>query len=155
MFEPLTIPARSEMLTQVMDYVAWAAAGAGLSEQVSYRLSLAVDEIATNIVLHGYEGAGRHGDLTIWADADERRLHIFLEDTGKSFDPRQAPRPDDLDRPLEERKDGGLGIYLAWWGVDEFRYEQRGAVNRCIFVVWRDEWEQKSGGADASLAPSP
>ena len=60
--EPLTIPGRSEMLTQLMDYVAWAAAGAGLSEQISYRLSLAVDEIATNIVLHGYEGAGRHGN---------------------------------------------------------------------------------------------
>ncbi|WP_374689831.1 ATP-binding protein [Promineifilum sp.] len=137
--EPLTIPGRSEMLTQLMDYVAWAAAGAGLSEQVSYRLSLAVDEIATNIVLHGYEGAGRHGNLTIWADTDAQRLRIFLEDTGEHFDPRQVPRPADLDRPLEERKDGGLGIYLALWGVDEFRYERKGMVNRCVFVVERSQ----------------
>lgn len=137
--EPLTIPGRSEMLTQLMDYVAWAAAGAGLSEQVSYRLSLAVDEIATNIVLHGYEGAGRYGNLTIWADTDAQRLRIFLEDTGEHFDPRQVPRPADLDRPLEERKDGGLGIYLALWGVDEFRYERKGMVNRCVFVVERSQ----------------
>jgi anti-sigma regulatory factor (Ser/Thr protein kinase) len=133
--EPLTIPGQPAMLTQLMDYVAWVAAGAGLPEQTTYRLSLAVDEIATNIVLHGYDDAGRTGNLTIWADADDERLTVYLEDTGEPFDPRQAPAPGDLDRPLEERRDGGLGIFLALWGVDDFAYERRGEVNRCVFVV--------------------
>ena len=30
-------------------------------------LSLAVDRIATNVVIHGYQDAGRSGDLTVWA----------------------------------------------------------------------------------------
>ncbi len=133
--EPLTIPGQPDMLTHLMDYVAFVAAAAGLDEAASYRLSLAVDEIATNIVLHGYEDAGRSGDLTIWAEADEERLVVFLEDTGEPFDPREAPKPGDLDRPLEERQDGGLGIFLALWGVDEFAYERRDRLNRCVFVV--------------------
>ena len=133
--EPLTIPGRADRLSQLLDYVSWAATAAGLAEAAIYRLSLAVDEIATNIVMHGYEAGEQPGDLTIWADRRPERLAIHLEDTGRPFDPREAPRPDNLDRPLEERQDGGLGIFLALWGVDDFTYERRGGVNRCTFVM--------------------
>ncbi len=133
--EPLTIPGQSDRLSQLLDYVSWAATAAGLGEAGIYRLSLAVDEIATNIVMHGYETGGRPGKLTIWADTRADRLAVYLEDTGRPFDPREAPRPDNLDRPLEERQDGGLGIFLALWGVDDFVYERRGGVNRCTFVM--------------------
>lgn len=135
MLEPLTIPGRPERLTELMDYVAWAAAGAGLGESAIYRLSLAVDEIATNIVQYGYDNGRRDGELTVWADKTDDRLIIFLEDTGLSFDPRQAPPPDDLDRPLEERRTGGLGIFLALWGVDDFSYERQGDKNQSRFVM--------------------
>ena len=94
-----------------------------------------MDEIATNIVVHGYAEAERQGDLTIWADADTARLAVFLEDTGRPFDPRQVPQPDNLDQPLEERQDGGLGIFLALWGVDDFAYDHHGDVNRSTFVM--------------------
>lgn len=135
MLDVLTVPGRSEMLTQLMDYVTWAAAGAGLGESAIYRLSLAVDEIATNIVQYGYDQGRRAGELTIWADVATDRLIVYLEDTGLPFDPRQAPPPDDLDRPLEERRTGGLGIFLALWGVDDFTYERDGDKNRSIFMM--------------------
>ena len=144
-FEPLSVAGQSANLSQLMDYVAWAAAAFGLDDPATYRLSLAVDEIATNIVLHGYEDAGLSGDLRIWAgtepgvDAEPDKLSIYLEDTGAPFDPRQAPQPPDLDRPLEERRDGGLGIFLALWGVDGFTYEREGGTNRCVFQMHRRE----------------
>lgn len=139
MLEPLTVPGRTDMVTQLMDYVAWAAAGAGLNEAAIYRLSLAVDEIATNIVQYGYENAGRRGDVRIWAVVDDDMLAVYLEDSGVPFDPRSVPPPLDLDRPLEERPDGGLGVFLALWGVDEFHYESRDDINRCTFIVRRPE----------------
>ena len=162
-FEPLSVPGQSANLSQLMDYVAWAAAAFGLDEAATYRLSLAVDEIATNIVLHGYEDAGLSGELRIWAETDLGAetdpktepepvagqpdiLSIYLEDTGAPFDPRQAPQPTDLDRPLEERRDGGLGIFLALWGVDGFAYERVGDTNRCLFQM------QRRKPAAASLA---
>jgi anti-sigma regulatory factor (Ser/Thr protein kinase) len=134
--EPLSLPGKPENISQIMDFVTWLAAAAGLDEAAIYRLSLAVDEIATNIVVHGYGDSGRFGNLTIWADVGER-LKIYLEDTGEPFDPRQAPQPQNLDQPLEERGDGGLGIYLALWGVDDFSYERVGDANRSIFVMER------------------
>ncbi|MBP6786243.1 MAG: ATP-binding protein [Candidatus Promineofilum sp.] len=133
--EPLTLPGATAYLSQLMDYVSWAAAAGGLPEAAAYRLSLAVDEIATNIVLHGYNSAGRSGNLTIWAETTADQLVVTLEDTGEPFDPRQVPQPSDLDRPLEERRDGGLGIFLALWGVDGFSYEQRGDRNRSQFIM--------------------
>jgi serine/threonine-protein kinase RsbW len=133
--EPLKVQGRAEMLTQLMDYVAWAAAGAGLGESAIYRLSLAVDEIATNIVQYGYEQGHLRGELKVWADADAEKLIVYLEDTGHPFDPRLVPPPDDLNRPLEERRTGGLGIFLALWGVDQFIYERDGELNRSIFLM--------------------
>lgn len=133
--EPLTVHGIPDNLSRLMDYVAWAAAAGGLDEAATYRLSLAVDEIATNVVLHGYADYNQEGDLTVWAEGDEAQLRICLEDTGHPFDPRQVPRPDDLDRPLEERRDGGLGIFLALWGVDGFTYHRVGGKNRSVFVM--------------------
>jgi anti-sigma regulatory factor (Ser/Thr protein kinase) len=133
--EPLTVPGQPDAVTQLMDYVAFAAAAAGLDEQRTYRLCLAVDEIATNVVNYAYDRGRVTGELTIAADQTDDGLVVVLEDSGAPFDPREAPAPGDLDRPLEERKEGGLGIYLALWGVDDLRYERAGGVNRCTFVV--------------------
>ena len=111
-----------------------AAASAGLDKRASYRLRLAVDEIATNIIVHGYAEAGLQGALELRADIDDRTLIIAIEDTGVAYDPRQAPVPD-TDLPLEQRPIGGLGVYLAIRSVDEFLYERVGDRNRTIFKM--------------------
>ncbi len=133
--EPLTIAGRLDDVTQLMDYVAWAAAAAGLDEQATYRLCLAVDEIATNIVTYAYEQAGREGDLTVWADTSDTDLRVTLQDWGDPFDPREMAPPDDLHKPPDQRRNGGLGIFLAMWGVDEFHYKREGSHNQSTFVV--------------------
>jgi anti-sigma regulatory factor (Ser/Thr protein kinase) len=96
-----------------------------------------VDEIATNIIVHGYDEAGIDGDVTLTATMNDQTLTIAIEDEARPFDPRQRVAPDDLDRPLEDRQIGGLGVYLAMNGVDEFQYEYIGNRNRNIFVMYR------------------
>lgn len=114
-----------------------AATEAGLDKRAAYRLRLAVDEIATNIITYGYNEAGREGVIDVRADIDEQALKISLEDTGAAYDPRQAPLPDDLDLPLEERRIGGLGLYLAFDGIDELLYERIDDRNRNTLIVRR------------------
>ena len=115
----------------------WTAAG--LDSKAAYRLRLAVDEIATNIVLYAYRDAGVPGEVTICGELSEELLTITLEDTGNSFDPRNRQLPDaqDLAKPLEDRPVGGLGILLALQGVDEFSYERVDDRNRNIFTARR------------------
>jgi anti-sigma regulatory factor (Ser/Thr protein kinase) len=129
-----TVPATLDSLEAVAEFVMTAAAAAGLDKRVSYRLRLAVDEIATNIIVHGYVEAGLQGALELCADIDDRTLTLSIEDTGVAFDPRQAAVPE-TDLPLEQRPIGGLGVYLAMRSVDEFLYERVGDRNRTIFKL--------------------
>lgn len=135
----LRLPGTVNSLATIGEYVAAAAAAAGLDEQAAYGLRLAVDEIATNAVVHGYQEAGQSGELVLWTDKTAERLTILLEDTSPPYDPRQTPPPDSLDRPLEERPSGGLGIYLARQGVDAYRYDYVGGTNRHTFTMNRTQ----------------
>jgi anti-sigma regulatory factor (Ser/Thr protein kinase) len=114
-----------------------AAEAAGLEDRSSYNLSLAVDEIATNTVLHGYEEHGQTGDITVQATLDAQTLTIVVEDTAPPFDPFTLREPESLDLPLEQRAMGGLGVWLALRNVHEFRYEYTDHHNRNIFVMQR------------------
>jgi serine/threonine-protein kinase RsbW len=76
---------------------------------------LAVDEAATNIIVHGYRG--RPGAIEIQVSRRGHDLVVRLRDQADPFDPNRVPPPD-LSRPLEERPVGGLGIYLMAQLVD-------------------------------------
>jgi serine/threonine-protein kinase RsbW len=135
----LTVPSKLESLDDVRAFVTDQANAAGLGERRTYRLSLAVDEIATNIITYGYGGSDSEGEIHVRAaqkkeDAGEV-LEIVLEDTSPPFDPFSREQPDNLDAPLAERAIGGLGIFLATENVDDFRYEHVNGRNRNIFIV--------------------
>lgn len=133
--EPIILPGTLDSLSEIGAYVLEAASQARLEKKIAYRLRLAVDEIATNAVLHGYDRIGKDGDLVVSADVSDGILTIILEDTGPAYDPLKTPSPDDLDQPLDDRDIGGLGVFLAIQGVDEFRYEWANGTNRNIFTM--------------------
>lgn len=135
--EMLTLPGTLDSLEPIGEYIMDAAADAGIERKRTYRLRLAVDEIATNSVVHGYDEAGLTGGLRLHAEVDDSNLKIILEDEGCPFDPRQIPHPSHKDLPVEERPIGGLGVYLTLKNVDEFHYEHDGQWNRHIFVIHR------------------
>ena len=135
--KPLTVPGTLDSLALIRDYVRQAAAQAGLDRKRAYRLGQAVDEIATNIVNHGYQETGRTGDVVVCATIDADALTIALEDTAVPFAPRHLRRPEQIDLPMAERPFGGLGVFLAMENVDELRYEYVDGRNRNIFVVKR------------------
>lgn len=126
-----------DSLNAIAEYVLATAAAADLDKKTAYKLRLAIDEIATNIIVYGYKEAACSGVLTLQADFDQQSLTISIEDTGIPYDPTQKLTPDDLDEPLEQRQIGGLGIYLAIQSVDKFIYERVGNLNRNVFIVHR------------------
>jgi sigma-B regulation protein RsbU (phosphoserine phosphatase) len=140
--QALTLPGNLDALEPIRDYVKEIAETAGLDSSAVYKLLLAVDEIATNVVTHGYEEAGLTGSLTIRGTAEGGRLVVQLEDTGKSYDSTKhlLPGAEVLSRPLNEREVGGLGIALALDGVDDLQYEatEHGNVHRFILNLERD-----------------
>jgi serine/threonine-protein kinase RsbW len=142
--EPLVVPARLESLQAIRQHVQSAAADAGLNQKDAYRLTLAVDEVATNIVTYAYAEAGREGTVGVKTDADDEHLTVSLEDGGAAFDPTGLPPPD-FDQPVVERAVGGMGVYLAIRGVDGFQYQRVGDTNRNIFVMNRKRSAPQAG----------
>jgi len=131
-----TFPGTLDALEPIRKYVEASALSAGLDRKVVYKLCLAVDEIATNVVLHGYEEAGLSGDLKIESSMEDDRFVVLLEDSGRPYDPNvHTVFQAEFDQPLESRKIGGLGIFLARDGVDELQYSATGNANVHRFIV--------------------
>ncbi|WP_034335576.1 ATP-binding protein [Deinococcus misasensis] len=141
--EPLVLPATLDSLDPIADFVLEAARQAGLERKSSYRLRLAVDEIATNIVTHGYEEMGLTGEIYVYADMDDDSLMITLEDTAVPYNPFETEpvSEEELQKPLEERPIGGLGLFLTIRGVDRFSYERVANINRNMFLMHRPKGE--------------
>ena len=84
-------------------------------------LLIAVDEMVTNAIVHGYHG--KEGMVEVEVLRVEQAITIFVRDDAPPFDPTHVPTPD-LTIPLEERPLGGLGIHLTRELTDVFRYRR-------------------------------
>lgn len=133
----LTVPSAIESISPVSEFVKRLAAEAGLDARAAYRFRLAAVELVTNSITHGYCEAGLCGTVELRAEIDDRHLTLTIEDTAIPYDPRQTPEPDDLHLPVEERKIGGLGVYLVLQDVDSYRYEYVGNRNRSVVTMNR------------------
>lgn len=103
-------------LNQIRDFVEMAAKTLGFEPDLIPNVQLAVDEVATNVMLHGYQGQG--GSLEVELERVGTDLVVRLRDEARPFDPTTVPAPD-LTLPLAKRPIGGLGIYLVRRAMDE------------------------------------
>ena len=99
----------------------------GLTEDATFKLTLALDEIVANVVRHGFDDDREHR-IEVKVTVDDRTVTASVEDDGLEFDPREAPVPD-LDLPIEMRKPGGLGMHLVKATMDSVEYRRQDGRN--------------------------
>ena len=124
-------------LEEVSRYVLDVAGQAGLPAAAAYRLRLAADELATNIVVHGYHESGE--ELVVSGGMDEEHVWVRFKDHAPPFDPREGMRTPDLDIPLADRQVGGLGVFLILSSVDDFSYRLVSGCNISTLLVRRQD----------------
>ncbi|HEY2915759.1 MAG TPA: ATP-binding protein [Candidatus Limnocylindrales bacterium] len=128
----LSVPAELGRIAELRDFVRRAAAAAGGSAAVVADAVQAIDEAATNVVVHGY--AGGPGELEVQVASRNGRLEIRLLDRAPAFDPTSVPPPD-LATPPMRRKPGGMGVHLIRAATDETRHHPRpGGGNELVLV---------------------
>lgn len=93
----------------------------GLPEPTVFVINLALDELITNSVMHGFNGVGDpHIDIILRVDGDS--LLLTVRDNGAPFDPTDDTNPD-LDSALEDRRIGGLGLHLVKSFANRIHYK--------------------------------
>ena len=132
----LRVDADEEVSRPVADFVGALSQKAELTPRQAYRLRLAVDEIATNVALHGYRDA-RSGVVDLEGGMDDNRVWVRIEDDAPAFDPRSHDPGPLLAIPPTRREAGGLGLYLALRNVDAFTYDRVGGRNRNTLYIVR------------------
>ena len=99
---------------------------AGLPPDGTFKLNLALDELATNVINHG--GMDPGGMIRVRLALEDEVLIVEFEDEGQPFNPLETAAPDTA-CDMQEREIGGLGIHLTKKCMDELHYERRGDVN--------------------------
>ncbi len=118
----LRIPAELDRLAEVRALVRDAAQPAARHQDTVDDLVQAVDEAATNAIVHGY--AGRPGWLEVSLAVVGSDIVVTLEDGAPTFDPTAMPEPD-MRVPALVRGPGGMGVHLMRLATDALDYRPR------------------------------
>jgi serine/threonine-protein kinase RsbW len=103
-----------------------------VSKDNIYDLMLAVTELVTNTIEHGYRG--KKGWVQIAIGHNQSGLIIVLRDGAPKYDPTTTPIPI-IDFPLEKRPMRGLGVYIVRETMDEFTYKLDDEGNNQVTIV--------------------
>ena len=99
----------------------------GMPSELVFRVTLALEEIITNVISYGYDDQAEH-EISLRLSWEDPFLKLALEDDARPFNPLEVAAPD-IAKPLAERQIGGLGIHLVREMMDELEYRRENDKN--------------------------
>jgi len=146
----MVISAEPRLLHIMREVVRYYAREAGFPESEVYRLALAVDEAATNVIRHTY-GNRPNGRLALEVRNLLDRLEFVIEDTGPKVS-ADVIRP----RALDDVRPGGLGSFFIKSFTDCSSYDEAFAEgNRLRLVKFKGQDDDLGQAGDASSCEPP
>jgi serine/threonine-protein kinase RsbW len=124
----LVIPSQTRYLNLVTGLAKRAAILAGLDDATAAKVSIAVDEAVTNVILHAYHGESEH-DVELDIRFTGEALEIHIRHTGEGIQNNQISLPDPKEYLKHPRK-GGLGLLLMSRFMDEVYFGHD--LGRCV-----------------------
>ena len=99
----------------------------GLAAPLLFEINLALDEVLTNVISYGFGDSAPHEiAVRLWFDGGQ--LVVQVEDDGRPFNPLDVADPN-VNRPVEDRPIGGLGIHLVRRVTDQLEYRRDAGRN--------------------------
>ena len=125
----LEIEALTDNLQSVIDFVEENLELTACSMKIKMQIDIAVEELFVNIAHYAYTPATGKAIITIEIDNDNKEVSITFTDSGIPFNPLEKEDPD-VSLSAEERKIGGLGIYMVKKSMDKVRYAYEDGKNK-------------------------
>jgi anti-sigma regulatory factor (Ser/Thr protein kinase) len=94
-----------------------------LAPDLMFNLNLVLEEVLTNIIFYGYDDSATHV-IELNINLKSEIIEIEIIDDGKPFNPLERPDPN-VNKSLDERQIGGLGIFLVKKIMDKAEYFRR------------------------------
>ena len=124
-------PRRVDSLEEIFDFVAGFFETKRIDESHSLAVNLIIEELFTNMIKYSKESTR---DISIEMNTREDGLVICLTDFDvEPFDITQTKEVD-INRPLEERTPGGLGIHLVKKMTDSISYEYKDRQSKITLI---------------------
>jgi serine/threonine-protein kinase RsbW len=132
----LALPAKLENLGGWVKSISDCAESQGFDRKRISGIELAGEEAFVNICNYSYPG--KPGDVEAIFGLDGNRFIIEIIDTGIPFNIASLPDPD-ITADADDRKIGGLGIFLIKKMVDEVRYRRENNRNILSLIIEKDK----------------
>ncbi len=128
----LRIPAELDRLADVRRMVRETTRAAGASQDCVDDICQAVDEAATNTIVHGYRGGPGWVEVAVAVDGPD--VVVTIEDAAPTFDPRTHAEPDMAVSALV-RGPHGMGVHLMRLATDRLGWRPRDGGGNILTLV--------------------
>ncbi len=98
-----------------------------------YQINLVLEEILVNISKYAYRDNKGIVDISYEISDDHKNIKVIIKDKGKEFNPLEKEDPD-LSTSAQDRKIGGLGIFIVKNMVDDIKYQRLNNENILEFT---------------------
>ncbi len=126
-----TFTAEDDAFPEVSEYVEGWLEEHDCPMKTTMQISVALEEIFVNVAHYAYPNPP--GKLDIGLDCSDNTVTMQFIDSGKPFDPLAKEDPD-ITLSVEERKIGGLGIFMVKKTMDDVAYEFKDGKNMLTVV---------------------
>ena len=129
----LKLPAEINNLRKFIELVSRCAEEQGFSPERITEIGVATEEALVNVCNYAYQDG--NGDVKVSCILDdENRFVIEIEDAGIPFDVLSTSEPDLID-DIDERKVGGLGVFIIKELVEDVQYRREDNKNILKLVI--------------------
>lgn len=124
----MTIDATLENIPQVTQFVDEQLEALDCPMRAQMQIDVAIDELFSNIARYAYNPEVGAATVRIEIEPDPISVIITFIDHGMPYDPLKTEDPDTT-LSADDRKIGGLGIFLVKKTMDDITYEYKDGQN--------------------------
>jgi|SRR5690606_32304332 len=130
----LNLSCQTSALSELRAFLQKALKTATLDEIEKHQVTLAVEEVCANLIIHSHR-CNPKDVIHLQIQDSEDKLIFEISDQGEAFNLLDYEVPD-LKKVMIEKRKGGLGIILVKKIMDEIEFESKNGTNTCRLIKW-------------------